>query len=58
MHGMINYSNGKNFRTLEELENDYIKYVLETQLGNRGKTAEILGVDRKTLWSKIKKYDL
>ena len=54
----LNYSSGKNFRTLEELENDYIKYVLETQLGNRGKTAEILGVDRKTLWSKIKKYDL
>ncbi|MDZ7290243.1 MAG: sigma-54 dependent transcriptional regulator [candidate division KSB1 bacterium] len=52
-----NLAEGK-FRTLEETEKEYIKTVLQAQSGNKGKTAEILGIDRKTLWAKIKKYNL
>ncbi len=52
------YSNERGFRTLEEIEKDYIRTVLQAQSGNKGKTSEILGIDRKTLWTKIKKYNL
>jgi len=46
------------FRTLEEVEKEYIRAVLRAQYGNKSKAAEILGIDRKTLWAKIKKYSL
>lgn len=46
------------FRTLDEIEKEYIKAVLRAQSGNKSKTAGILGMDRKTLWAKIKKYNL
>ena len=49
---------GKEFKTLEEVEKEYIRAVLQAQHENKTKTAEILGVDRKTLWAKIKKYNL
>jgi len=48
---------GKN-KTLTDLEKDYIQTVLRDQKGNRGRTAMILGIDRKTLWAKLKKYGL
>lgn len=46
------------FRTLDEIEKEYIKAVFRAQSGNKSKTAGILGMDRKTLWAKIKKYNL
>jgi len=49
---------GDKFRTLEEIEKEYIKAVFQAQSGNKSKTAGILGIDRKTLWAKIKKYNL
>jgi len=49
---------GGRFRTLEEVEKEYIRAVLRAQYGNKSKAAEILGIDRKTLWAKIKKYSL
>jgi DNA-binding NtrC family response regulator len=45
-------------QTLESMEKEYIKAVLRTQNENRMRTAEILGIDRKTLWAKIKKYKI
>ncbi len=39
-------------------EADYIRYVLEHCNGNRTQAAQILGIDRVTLWRKLKKYDL
>ncbi|MCK4667669.1 sigma-54-dependent Fis family transcriptional regulator, partial [Candidatus Dependentiae bacterium] len=45
-------------RTLEEVEIEYIKDVLNSQNGNKTKTAEILNIDRKTLREKIKKFNL
>jgi len=44
--------------TLDEQEIKYVKWVLDKCGGNRTKTAEILGIDRVSLWRKIKKYNL
>lgn len=49
---------GEDFKRLEEIEKEYIKFVLEAQGGNKSRTAKILGIDRKTLLAKIKKYHL
>jgi DNA-binding NtrC family response regulator len=44
--------------TLEERERHYIKRVLEQTGGNKTRAAEILGIDRVSLWRKIKKFTL
>jgi len=44
--------------TLEELEQDYIAHVLKLTDGARTRTAGILGIDRASLWRKIRKYGL
>jgi DNA-binding NtrC family response regulator len=44
--------------TLEELERDYIRHVLHLTGGARGDAARILGIDRASLWRRMKKYDL
>ncbi len=44
-------------RTLAEVEADYINNVLTSVNGNKTKAATILGIDRKTLREKLKKYD-
>ena len=49
---------GGQFKPLEDLEKEYIQAVLRDQKGNKGRTASILGIDRKTLWAKVKKYGL
>jgi DNA-binding NtrC family response regulator len=49
---------GDKFKTLADIEKAYIKTVLRDQEGNKSRTAAILGIERKTLWSKIKKYRL
>ena len=46
------------YHTLDNIEKEYIRRVLLTQQGNKSKTANILGIDRKTLWAKIKKYKI
>jgi two-component system, NtrC family, response regulator HydG len=51
------WSGGK-FKTLAEIEKNYITAVLSETDGNKGRTAMILGIDRKTLWAKLKKYGL
>ena len=40
--------------TIEELELRYINHVLETVKGNKTLAAQILGIDRKTLYRKLK----
>jgi len=50
-------SSGK-FMSLEEMEKEYITAVLRAHCGNRSRAAAILGIDRKTLWAKIKKYNV
>jgi len=44
--------------SLEEQEMDYIKWVLDEVGGNKTLAAQTLGIDRVSLWRKLKKYGL
>jgi DNA-binding NtrC family response regulator len=43
---------------LAELEKDYIRHILEITGGVRTRASQILGIDRASLWRKMKKYGL
>jgi len=43
--------------TLEALERRYIRRVLEASGGNKTQTARILGVDRRTLYRKLERFE-
>jgi two-component system response regulator HydG len=42
--------------TLRELERLYIIEVLRQAAGNKSRAAELLGLDRKTLYRKLEEY--
>ncbi len=44
--------------TLDEIEKQYVTRILEEKEGNRTETAKILGIDRKTLRQKLKRWGL
>jgi two-component system, NtrC family, response regulator HydG len=44
--------------SLEEQEIAYIQWVLKEVKGNKGLAAQVLGIDRVSLWRKLKKYGL
>jgi DNA-binding NtrC family response regulator len=44
--------------TLDEQEKDYIRWVLAEAGGNQSLAAQILGIDRVSLWRKLKRYEL
>jgi DNA-binding NtrC family response regulator len=44
--------------SLEEVERRYLEHVLKVTGGNKVKTSEILGIDRRTLYRKAEKYKL
>lgn len=44
--------------SLEEIEKDYILRVLRENGGNQSRASQILGIDRKTLYLKLKKYGI
>ncbi|MFZ5464109.1 MAG: sigma-54-dependent transcriptional regulator [Pseudomonadota bacterium] len=44
--------------TLEEMERNYIRWVLGEAGGNQQLAAQHLGIDRVTLWRKLKRYEL
>jgi DNA-binding NtrC family response regulator len=44
--------------TLEDQEKHYIKWVLEKYKGNKSKAAKIMGIDRVSLWRKLKRYGM
>lgn len=46
------------YKTLDQVEEEYIKVVFNSQQRNKSQTAKILGIDRKTLLSKIKRYNI
>lgn len=46
------------FPTLEEQEIDYIRQILKESGGNKTLAADTLGIDRVSLWRKIKRYGL
>ena len=45
------------FPTLEEQEKNYIKWILDKCNGNKTKAAKIMGIDRVSLWRKIKRFE-
>ncbi len=44
--------------SLEEMEKNYILRVLKETNGNQSKASQLLGIDRKTLYLKLKKYGI
>jgi DNA-binding NtrC family response regulator len=42
--------------SLARLEQEYILVVLNEMGGHRGRTAEILGIDRRTLYRKLREF--
>ncbi|MEO5332096.1 MAG: sigma-54 dependent transcriptional regulator [Magnetococcus sp. YQC-5] len=51
-------SRGDQIPTLEELESDYILWIMDKTGGNQTMAAEMLGIDRVSLWRKMKKIRL
>lgn len=49
---------GGKYKTLAEIEKEYIEVVFFNLHGNKSQTAKILGIDRKTLLSKLKRYNI
>ncbi|NIR16068.1 MAG: hypothetical protein GWN86_19955 [Desulfobacterales bacterium] len=44
--------------TLEENERQYVLSVLKSVDGSKGKAAEIMGIDRSSLWRKLKRWGM
>ena len=51
-------SNKGSIPSLDDQERSYIEWVLDQTEGNKTKAAEILGIDRVSLWRKLKKYTI
>ena len=47
-----------NIPSLDDQEKAYIEWVLEQVDGNRSRAAAVLGIDRVSLWRKLKRYGL
>ncbi len=48
----------QDFLTLEDHEREYIDWVLAQVDGNKTRAAEILGIDRVSLWRKLKRFEM
>ncbi len=57
-HFQVQRHQRREFHTLEENEKEYIAWVVKQVNGNKTKAAEILGIDRVSLWRKLKRYEL
>jgi DNA-binding NtrC family response regulator len=57
-HFQVQRHQRREFHTLEENEKEYIAWVVSQVNGNKTKAAEILGIDRVSLWRKMKRYEL
>ena len=44
--------------SLEDQEKRYIQWVLDKSEGNKTKAAKIMGIDRVSLWRKLKRYGI
>jgi DNA-binding NtrC family response regulator len=49
---------GGRIPTLEKQEQDYIAWVLQEAGGNQTLAAQLLGIDRVSLWRKLKRYEV
>ena len=52
------YPDAEKPKCLEDVEKEHIQSTLKMHNGHRSKTALSLGIDRKTLWMKMKKYGI
>lgn len=57
LRGANRQARSNRLQTLEERERDYILWVLEEVNGNQTLAARILGIDRVSLWRKLKRYE-
>jgi DNA-binding NtrC family response regulator len=48
----------REFLTLEDNEKEYISWVVKQARGNKTRAAEILGIDRVSLWRKMKRFGM
>lgn len=55
-HVILGAENPAELAPLEEVERRYILHVLDAAGGNRTNAAQILGLDRKTLYRKLRRY--
>jgi len=55
---IIPFVNRENLTTLDNLEKEYIIYLLGITKNNKRKTAKILDVSRTTLYNKLNKYNI
>ncbi len=53
--GMFRFESGG---SLEDLERQYIRHILETNNSSYAEVARVLGISKKTLWEKRKRYNL
>ena len=44
--------------SLDDVERNYIEFVLNAVGGNKSRAAEVLGISRKSLWERRQRYDL
>lgn len=56
--GAMTFVGRQHLSSLDELERDYIRYLLKVTKGNIRQTAKILGISRTTLYNKLEKYKL
>ncbi len=54
----VQHSLFQDLPSLDELEKRYLKHVLETVGGNRTRAAEVLGVDRRTLYRMAERFGI
>ncbi len=55
---MTHSKSGNNIPQLQEIEKDYILTVLKKTGGNQTQASRLLGLDRKTLYLKLKRYGI
>jgi DNA-binding NtrC family response regulator len=56
--GAVAFAGGGHLSSLDDLEKDYIAYLLKVTKGNMRQTAKILAISRTTLYNKLAKYKL
>ena len=56
--GAVAFAGRGRLSTLDDLEKDYIAYLLKVTKGNMRQTAKILSISRTTLYNKLAKYGL
>ncbi len=56
--GAMAFVRSDHLSSLEDLERDYITYILKVTKGNIRQTAKILGISRTTLYNKLAKYKI